>query len=326
MPAERTSAPRRPRAARASERLGRLLVVVPYLVGHPGCTVEEVSRLFGIDEAALIDDLRVLFVSGLPPYSPGDLIDVDIQDGRVWIGMADYFARPLRLTRNEALDLYLRGTALAGTPGVPEATALQSALSKLRDHLGPDVLGAADRVEATAGARPVALLDELRRAAAERERIEIDYVSATGETSTRRIDPEEVFAALGNWYVAAWDERSDGERLFRADRVRRAEATGERFEPRGLPGAGRALYTPGDRDVPVRLLLEPGARWVAEYHAVDSTSEREGGALEVSLPARGLDWAAKLVLRVAPQAKVLSPPLLRERVRELARATRDHYF
>jgi proteasome accessory factor C len=304
-----------------------LLAIVPYLVEHPGTPIAEAARLFDVDERSLMDDLQVLFVSGLPPYSPGDLIDVDIQEGRVWITMADYFARPLRMTRNEALSLYLRGTALAGTPGVAEAAALTSALAKLREGLGPETLGrAADRVEAAEGGRPVGLLDLVRHAAADRERIEIEYLSAAGETTVRRIDPEEVFSALGNWYVVAWDHRSDEERLFRADRIKRVLPTEERFEPRGLQGAGRALYTPGERDIEIRLLLRPEARWVAEYHPVDNAVERGDGVLEATMPARGLEWAAKLVLRVAPQAEVLSPSALAERVRQLARTTQEQYF
>ncbi len=62
-------------------------------------------------------------MSGLPPYGPGDLIDVDVdEDDRIWISMADHFSRPLHLTRSEALALYLRGTELVATPGVPGCT------------------------------------------------------------------------------------------------------------------------------------------------------------------------------------------------------------
>ena len=321
---DRASTRRRP--ATAAERLGRLLVLVPYVVEHPGTRIAELSALFGVDEDALVEDLGVLFMSGLPPYSPGDLIDVDIQDGRVWIGMAEYFGRPLRLTRNEALSLVLRGTALAGTPGVPHAEALASALAKLREGLGPDVLGpAAERVEAAAADRVAGALDELRAAAEGTERVDIEYLSASGDETSRRIDPEEVFASLGRWYVAAWDERSGEERLFRVDRIKRLSRTAERFAARGLRGAGRPLYTPTERDVEIRLLLRPEARWVAEYHAVVSIAERDDGSIEVAMPARGLTWAAKLVLRVAPQAKVLDPPELVARVRDLARATRERY-
>ncbi len=312
---------------RASQRLRRLLVLVPYLVRHPGTELSEITRVFGVPEDELTSDLNLLFVSGLPPYGPGDLIGVDIQDGRVWIDMADYFARPLRLTRAEALALYLRGTALAATPGVEEASALSSALRKLEDRLGPETLGeVAHRVEAAQGGRPAETLETVRTAAAEHRRLAIEYYAASSaEISTRDIDPEEVFFAIGNWYVVAFDHRSGEERLFRADRIRSAEPTGERFEPRGLAGAGRPLYTPTDRDVAVRLLLHPGARWVAEYYEVTKETQRGGGDLEIELPASRLDWVARLVLRLGGEAEVLSPPDLKDRVRELAGLTKELY-
>ena len=127
----------------------------------------------------------LLFVSGLPPYGPGDLIDVDIQDGRIWISMADYFARPLRLTRSESLSLYVRGTALAGIPGLAEAPSLVSALGKLAERLGPETLGELpQRVETLEGARTVQTLDQLRRAAEHHERLRIEYYAASSAEAT----------------------------------------------------------------------------------------------------------------------------------------------
>jgi proteasome accessory factor C len=322
-----TGRPRPAATSRASDRLRRLLVLVPYLVKHPGTELAEITRLFGVREDELTSDLNLLFVSGLPPYGPGDLIGVAIEDERVWIDMADYFSRPLRLTRAEALALYLRGTALAVTPGLREATALASALRKLEERLGPETLGElAERVEAAEGGRPADTLDALRKAVAGNERVRIEYYAAsTAETTAREVDPEEVFFAIGNWYVAAFDHRSGEERLFRADRIRSVEPTGEAFEPRGLAGAGRALYTPTERDVPVRLLLHPAARWVSEYYEVDTETETPTGDLEVQLPASRLEWVARLVLRLGGEAEVLGPPELKGRVRELAGRTKELY-
>jgi proteasome accessory factor C len=314
-------------SAKASDRLRRLLVLVPYLVQHPGTSLSDTSALFGLSEQELLDDLDLLFVSGLPPYGPGDLIDVEVQDGRVWIGMADYFARPLRLTRSEALALYLRGTALVETPGLAEAPALESALGKLAGGLGPETLGGLPaRVSAAGGGRPAEALEDLRRAAEARERLRIEYYAAsTAEITTREIDPEEVFFAVGNWYVAAWDHRSDDERLFRIDRIRSVERTGEPFEPRGLEGAGRPLYTRDEGDVEVRLRLSPEARWVAEYYETASETELDGGGMEVVLPAGRLEWLERLLLRLGEQARVVEPPELKDRVRELAGRTRKRY-
>lgn len=313
---------------RTSDRLGRMLAIVPYLVQHPGSALDEVATAFGVPASQLRRDLDLLFMSGLPPYGPGDLIDVDVdEDGRVWISMADHFSRPLRLTRSEALAIYLRGTELLATPGMPDAPALAKALEKLRSSLGEDALRAADgRIEIAEGGTAPEHLDVLRAAARSHERLEIEYYAAsTGEWSRREIDPEEVFSGMGQWYVAAWDVDADAERLFRADRVRSAVRTGATFAPRGLEGAGRDLYSPTGEEVAVRLRLRPAARWIAEYYATTHVKELDDGGLDVTLPARQLGWVARLLLRVGDDAEVVEPPDLRDDVRRLARDTLARY-
>ena len=306
------------------QRLQRLLAVVPYVVRHPGTPVRELSKLFDVSEPEILADLNLLFLTGLPPYGPGDLIEVDIDDERrVWIRMADFFSRPVRLTRAEALALYLRGNELLGAGGVGEADALRAALGKIAGALGGEALG---ELQVDVGEGPeTGPLETVRRGVEKRETLEIEYYSANrDELSTRQIDPEHVFSALGNWYVVAWDRTAEAERLFRLDRIREVSSTGERFERRGLLGQGRDLYTRSAEDQEVRLRLGPRARWVAEYYVVTEATERDG-FLEVTLPTKDLAWAAKLVLRLGGEARILEPAELRDLTRELASATLQHY-
>jgi proteasome accessory factor C len=317
---------RRRTTAKVEERLARMLVVVPYLIQHPGTRLEEASGLFDIPVAQLRRDVEQLFLAGLPPYGPGDLIDVDIdEDGAIWISMADHFARPLRLTRQEALAVYVRATEVASTPGMPGAPALTAALAKLRDALGPDTLDAAG-IEGVTGGEAPAHLEAVRAAADGRERVQVSYVAAsTGARTERTIDPEAVFASAGRWYVAAWDVDVDDERLLRVDRIESLEPTGERFEPRGLRGAGRPLYTAGPEDVDVRVRLRPEARWVAEYYLATDAAEEEGGSVVVTLPTRQMTWLARLFLRLGPDAEVLEPADLGDEIRAQAEATLARY-
>ena len=313
---------------RASIRLRRLLAAVPYIIRHPGVRVSEVAALFGLSERDLLQDLNLLFMSGLPPYGPGDLIDVETDDeGRVWIRMADYFSRPLRLTTSEALSLYLRGKALMGTPGLHETGALGSALDKIEASLGPEALSRlVERVDLETGVGLARMLDTLREAVAAHRVVRIEYFSAARDALTsREIDPEHVFSAAGHWYVVAWDHDSDEERMFRADRMKSATGSDATFAPRGLAGADRPLYTRSEKDVSVRLRLEPTARWVAEYYVVEDVREVGGGSLEVTLPTKDLAWLAKLILRLGGAAQVVSPPDLREAVHELAVRTLRPY-
>jgi proteasome accessory factor C len=304
-----------------------MLVIVPYLVRHPGSSLDQVATLYDVRPEQLRRDLDLLFMSGLPPYGPGDLIDVEVdEDDHIWITMADHFSRPLRLSRQEALAIIVRSAELLATPGLPEAPALSSAVRKLRDALGPDTAGRDGAIASAEAGRPAAHLDQLRRASSDRERITIEYFAgSTGAWTTRDIEPEVVFSAMGNWYVVAWDVGTDDERLFRADRIRALQTTGVSFEPRGLEGAGRALFTPTGDEVPVRLRLRPGARWIAEYYVTDEPVEIADGSLEVTLRAARLGWVAGLLLRVGDDAEVLAPPEAADAVADLARRTLARY-
>lgn len=303
-----------------------MLSLVPYVVTHPGAELGELARLFGASEKELRRDFNLLFLTGIPPYGPGDLIDVEIEDDRVWIRMADHLKRPQTLTLPEAASLYVRGKALEGTPGYPDAPALTSALGKIEEALGSEALGELKgRVESAEGPPVGEVLEVAWRAAQEHEAIDITYFAHSRDQITQRvIEPEKIYSAIGHWYVVAWDGEAGGERLFRVDRIRSAAATGIHFEPRGLEGPGRPLYSRSDSDIHVRLLLHPGARWVAEYYEVEATTPRDGD-LEIVLPTRSLAWLAKLLVRLGSEAVILDPPELKGQVRDLARRTLAKY-
>lgn len=302
------------------ERLRRLLVVVPYIVGNPGVKVDLLAQRFAVPREQLVEDLALLFVTGAPPYGPGDLIDVDVdEDDRVTIRMAPWFEKPVAMTRPEGLDLYFRARAAAASaqPGSP----LHGAVAKLQEALGEDVAG----LETMPLAVPAATLDVLADAARDHRICEITYHAAsTGERSVRRIEPEEVFLGIGAWYVDAWDHLRDEERLFRVDRISEVRATADPFEPRGLRGSDRPLYRPGQDDVEVRLRLSPRARWVAEYYAVQDM-QISGDDVLVTVRSGRRDWLLRLLLRLGPDATVVSPPEIAAEVAELARRTLERY-
>ena len=89
----------------ADDRLRRLLALVPWVAAHDGPTVEDVCMRFGCTESELVEDLGLLFLCGLYPYTPDVLIETDITDGRVWIRYAEYFSRPLRLTPEGGIQI-----------------------------------------------------------------------------------------------------------------------------------------------------------------------------------------------------------------------------
>ena len=269
-------------------------------------------------------------MSGLPPYGPGDLIEVDVdEDDRIWISMAEHFARPLRLSRSEALALYLRGTELLGTAGVPEAPALALGAGQ-----AADVARTRDARGCRAGSRRPIRARPSRRSSRSVTRPESVGASASTTSRIRRgsgargsSTRRQVFVALGT-LVRRGVGRDDRRRSDCSASIASAqvEATGERFEPRGLEGAGRSLYTPTEDDVPVRLRLAPAARWIAEYYATTRRARAGPTGRWTSRCPRGRSGGSRrLLLRVGSDATVLEPPELTAQVTALARATLDRY-
>jgi proteasome accessory factor C len=299
----------------ADDRLQRLLAVVPWVAGRDGPRLEEVCARFDCREDELVDDLQMLFLCGLHPYTPDMLIDVDIADGRVWIRYADYFARPLRLTPAEGLALLAAGRTLLVTPGAEPATPgadpaspreadspLERGLSKLATALGVD---ADEAVEISLGAVPEQVMTVLRPAVAGARQVEIEYYAFGRDEWTRRtVDPYSVFSASGQWYLSAWCHLVEDERLFRVDRIRSAELTGTTFSPPERPPE-LAVYHPRADDPRVVLELEPAAAWVVEQYPVEQVDDLGDGRLRVRLVAGQRAWLERLLLRLGPSARVV---------------------
>ena len=291
----------------AGERLGRLLAVVPWIAAHDGPTVAEVCDRFDITEKDLTADLNLLFLCGVYPFTPDVLIDVTIAGGRVWITMADYFRRPLRLTSREALALVAVGRFYLRMPGGDANTRLASALAKIAGALG---LGGDEAVEIDLDATPAGLLACLRDAVESRSKVDLTYYSFGRDATTRRVvHPWKVLNVAGHWYLSAWCETARAERMFRLDRILEAGATAETFgvpapsPPRPVtPGV---VYNPAVTDASWVVELAPDARWVAELYPNEEVEDLGEGRLRVRLRAAEKAWMERLLLRAGGSVAVI---------------------
>jgi len=289
---------------RADARLGRLLAIVPWIVANDGPSVEEVCRRFSVGEKELLADLNLLFMCGLYPFTPDVLIDVHVADGRVWINMADYFRRPLRLNPQEGLALVSAASALLNAPDADTGGPLATALEKLQTVLGVD---ADDAFDVELGAAPSGVLETVRRAADTHHKVQISYYSFGRDGhSTRVVQPWRVFNSEGQWYVRGWCERAESERTFRVDRISCANLEEESFSPpRHLGSATPPVYTPGPDDPRIVLDLAPPVHWIAEQYPNEDVQVRPNGVLRVTLRSGQRAWLERLLLRAGANATVV---------------------
>jgi proteasome accessory factor C len=290
--------------------VARLLRLVPYLHHREQVSLDEAARVIGVPPEQLEQDLRVLFLCGLPGGLPDDLIDVDLDalegDGVIRVSNADYLARPLRLTPTEASAIIVALRAMrAGAEG-DTREVVDRALAKLEAAAAE---GAPLVDPGEDAPRTLALRATLQEAARRRRQVRLTYyVPARDEESERVVDPHAVVSHHGVDYLDAYCHSAEAPRLFRLDRVHEATVldtavTTEATAPRDLSGGvfDRAEATR------VTLLLHPEARWMEEYYAVEEVRPQPDGGAEVDLLVGDERWLRRLLLRLTPYARVLSP-------------------
>lgn len=282
------------------ERLQRLLAMVPWIAANDGPTLDEIAQRFGTTKTAVMKDLDgVLPYCGVHPFGGGDTVEVDInEEGRVWIRMAPYFSRPLRLTPAEGLGLLGAARFAAATNPDP---VLSRAVVKLAAVLNvdPDEVLEVEIVEADQ-----TILGVLEEAAAAAQVVDLDYYSygrdAWGE---RAVEPHRVFNSNGAWYAWAWCRQVTDWRLFRVDRIRAAAARDEHFERREAPPVPQPFS--GGQGDEVVLELSPAARWASEEYPVEAVEPGRDGWTRVTLRVTEQAWLERLLLRLGPDARVI---------------------
>ena len=309
------------RPANTLARLERLLTMVPWLLEHPGVTIDEVSERFGVARDELAEDLDILGYCGLPGYGGGDLVEVSLMGDRIVVRMADFFARPLNLSVREAVTLLLAARALSSVEGLEESDALRRAAGTLEAALGAQ----AAQVAVDLTSEGDQWLEAVRTAVAEGRVVELVYRSARrAETTTRVVEPWAVVGSGGAWYLQGFCRDAQDARDFRLDRVKELRVTDERVTTPAPSQPAPPVYVPGPDDIAVTLDLEPAAWWVAEWAVVDKVTGT-GRTRRVQLRTPDVEWAARLVLQLGGNATAVAPDELRLRVGELARQTLAAY-
>ena len=293
----------------ATDRLGRILAMVPWIASQDRPRIDDVCARFDISREELVADLDVVFVVGLYPYTPDNLIEVDIDDDRVSINYTNFFERPLRLSRDEALALLAAGVASAAQPGHDPEGPLARGLAKVAGVLGIDLDDDLGVVLADDELDTLAVLDEAIDGG---QVLHIGYFSHARNAQTERdIEPRGRFATDGAWYLDAYCRETGEQRVFRVDRITSLTVTAEGFDPAGPSVADRtalASFEPTDSVPRVTIEVPPSGSWVAEQYPVDAVEDLADGRRRVTLAVTARPWLERLLLRLGPDATVVDAP------------------
>jgi proteasome accessory factor C len=315
--------------ATATDRLQRLLALVPYVVSRKVVGLAETAAAFGVSEQQLVDDLNLLWCVELRSPDPYCPIDLSYEGGEIEVSQAESIDRPLRLGVDEASALLVALRMLAEVPSLEDRSALSRTIAKLETAAGAAGAASAQVAVQVDDRGAGSMLARLRDAVQRGRRLHLSYyVPGRDEATERDADPMRLLVVDGRTYLEAWCLRAEAVRLFRLDRVLALTVLDQ---PAAVPphaqsvDVDQGLFRPSPDDVEVVLELSPLGRWVAEYYPCQAVSELGDGRLRVSLRTPDTRWVRRLALQLGEDGRVMAPPELAGQVREDAAAALAQY-
>jgi proteasome accessory factor C len=304
-------------AEQVSDRISRLLALVPWLTKRPGITLTETAEHFGISVETLTKDLWQIVLCGLPGYGPDQLVDIDFwDDDRIWVHDPQTLTVPMRISSDEAIALSIALRRMSQIPGVSEKESINRLIVAM-----DDVTGAAVSVVAPANAEQNARSELIELALANNLSLSFTYSSGKDGHSKRNVAPIRVFSIDDFLYLTAWCEQAEAVRTFRFDRI--TDLTSG--EPLTHAGVDLTVEVTGLADLalaPTALIrIDPAIAWVTEEawvtQAPDGPWLRKEGQILISVPYLSKEWLTRWVLSMGGAATVLEPSDFAEEIREM---------
>ncbi len=311
----------------ATQRLGRLLDMVPWLVQHRGVPIAEAAREFDVTPEQVVEDLQLLFVCGTPGYGHAELIDAQWDSGHIYLDNADDIAAPMRLTRDEAVTLTAGLQALGST--LVGSDVAERTLAKLRAAAATTIEDPSGRIalDFDDGSQHPAMAT-LKEAFARGRRVHLRYYVATRDESTERdVDIMRIVNLDAQWYVEGYCHRAHDVRLFRLDRIEASAVldVDGTPPPEARPRDLDDVFVPGENDLTVVIEASRWAAWIADYYPNEGVERADDGSLRVTLKVADPALVRRLMLRLGGEARVVEPPELAAAVVDEARSALGSY-
>ncbi len=300
--------------------------MVLHLQGRRVVRASELAKHFEITERTVYRDISALGEAGVPVI------------GEAGVGyslMKGYQLPPVMFTADEATALFVGGELVKQFTDASLQAPMASALTKLRAVLPRErqdhverlvnqtlVLGNGERHHVPDAAAQRWLLT-VQQGVVARRVLKMDYRGAKhAENVTREVEPLGVVYYGGAWYLVAWCRLRADFRHFRVDRFQRLELLEEKFSHRPDFSLSEHMKTSVTRDdtiaVRVWFASEVQAHARRESHATLIEEKKTSDGAEFSLYTWSLDWMARWLLSYGGKARVVSPPKLRQLVRQTA--------
>jgi len=294
---------------KAAVRALRTMDLIPYILENPGISISTLAAKFSVTEKQVENDLQLIFMCGLPGYTPYELIDIVFDDGIVSVIDPQVLDKPRRFNKSELIVIALGLQILIEiNKSNPEQLAKLQSLSKKISKLGSSNLITLDPLATNSD-----YLDLITKAISEGKHLEIEYNSLTKDERTRRaVDPQSLYFLNGNLYLSAFDLNVRSDRVFKVDLIEDCIIID--FKGHDNSGERAKLFE-------VVLDVKKSHRsFIERNSSVISSSQEIGDGFEVHIQIGNIEWLKRSILSNAPGITVTSPSLFASELLESAKS------
>jgi len=293
----------------AAVRALRTMDLIPYILENPGISISTLAAKFSVTEKQVENDLQLIFMCGLPGYTPYELIDIVFEDGIVSVIDPQVLDKPRRFNKSELIVIALGLQILIEiNKSNPEQLAKLQSLSKKISKLGSSNLITLDPLATNSD-----YLDLITKAISERKHLEIEYNSLTKDERTRRaVDPQSLYFLNGNLYLSAFDLNVRSDRVFKVDLIEDCIIIDFKGHDNSCEQA--KLFE-------VVLDVKKSHRsFIERNSSVISSLQEIGDGFEVHIQIGNIEWLKRSILSNAPGITVTSPSLFASELLESAKS------
>jgi len=291
----------------AANRALRTMDLIPFILENPGISIENLANQFSVTEKQIEDDLQLIFMCGLPGYTPYELIDLVFEDGVVSIIDPQVLDKPRRFSKSELVVIVL-GLQILGELNNSNSVRANH-IKALSDKIMR--LGNSNSVLINSGQNNSPYVDIVLNAISLRKSLIIEYHSMIKDEITNRIIlPRYLYFLNGNLYLNALDLDAKADRVFKLNLIKKCEV-----------GSATENQRYESNEYAIQVILEIDKQFVnfiERNSSVITNIQENKDSYRVDLMVSNMEWLKRSILSYSPGITVISPVLLATEVREVA--------
>ena len=292
----------------AAVRALRSMDLIPYVLENPGVSIAELSAKFSVTQAQIESDLQLVFMCGLPGYTPYELIDVAFEDGVVSVIDPQVLDKPRKFSSNEIVVIAL-GLKILIDINQTNSTALTK-LKQLSEKIAK--LGSNKSILMAGDVSAFPFFEIISKSISEQRILNLQYHSLIKDQITQRLVlPEKLYFLNGSLYLAALDIDIDSDRVFKVDLIKECKV-GEQM-------AAKKVLESSIETTVILDVQKQNRNFIERNSSIITAIQENGDSTRVHLQVSNLEWIKLTVLSNAPDVTVVSPELLATAIKQSAR-------